>query len=274
MNKTLYITDLDGTLLGENTAVSEFTVKAINQLIRAGMKFTYATARSNKSSSELTRNLELEIPKIVYNGAFLIDTKDQTPLVQNVFDGKGVQEAIGIFKECRASPLVYSFIDGAERVTRVAGCENEGILHYINGREGDSRFRTVDNYEDLYEGDVYYFTCIGEKEEMTAIKEQFAGKAFCNVILQQEIYRPEYWCEIMPVKASKANAILQLKEMFGFERVVAFGDSFNDMSMFKVADECYATGNAVPELKAIATGVIGANHEDGVAKWLMEHVKS
>ena len=38
--------------------------------------------------------------------------------------------------------------------------------------------------------------------------------------------------------------------------------------MFKIADECYAVKNAVPELKNIATGVIGANTEDSVAKYI------
>ena len=75
----------------------------------------------------------------------------------------------------------------------------------------------------------------------------------------------------MPKAATKANAILQLKEILGCDKVVCFGDAENDIPMFQIADECYAVANAVPELKAIATGVIGSNAEDGVAKWLLEH---
>ena len=41
--------------------------------------------------------------------------------------------------------------------------------------------------------------------------------------------------------------------------------------MFELADESYAVANAVPELKAVATGVIAGNDEDGVAKWLEEN---
>ena len=41
--------------------------------------------------------------------------------------------------------------------------------------------------------------------------------------------------------------------------------------MFRLADEAYAVGNAVEELKKIATGVIGSNNEDGVAKWLAQN---
>ena len=91
--------------------------------------------------------------------------------------------------------------------------------------------------------------------------------------MQQELYRPEYWCEIMPAKASKANAIRKLKEMRGCSRVISFGDAINDIPMFEISDECYAVENAVDELKAVATGVIESNEEDGVAKWLLSHVE-
>ena len=91
------------------------------------------------------------------------------------------------------------------------------------------------------------------------------------VSLQQELYRPEYWCEIMPASASKANAIRKLKEMWGCSRVVSFGDAVNDLPMFDMSDECYAVSNAVEELKAAATGIIGSNEEDGVAVWLLRH---
>lgn len=42
--------------------------------------------------------------------------------------------------------------------------------------------------------------------------------------------------------------------------------------VIRMADECYAVENAHPDLKAVATGIIGANEEDGVARWLEENV--
>jgi len=75
----------------------------------------------------------------------------------------------------------------------------------------------------------------------------------------------------MPQLATKADAILQLKQLLGINKIVVFGDAVNDIPMFEIADECYAMENAVPELKAIATEVIGNNNEDGVAKWLEEN---
>ena len=75
----------------------------------------------------------------------------------------------------------------------------------------------------------------------------------------------------MPKAASKANAIAQLKASLGCDRLVVFGDGMNDADMFAIADVSCAMGNAVDELKTMATYVIGGNNEDGVAKWLLEH---
>ena len=76
----------------------------------------------------------------------------------------------------------------------------------------------------------------------------------------------------MPKTVSKANAVQWLKQYLGCDKVVVFGDQKNDISMFEAADECYAVSNAVKDLKVLATDIIHENNEDGVAKWLMEHV--
>ena len=49
---------------------------------------------------------------------------------------------------------------------------------------------------------------------------------------------------------------------------MCFGDEVNDLPMFELADERYAVKNAAPELKKLATAVIGSNDEDAVARWL------
>ena len=47
-----------------------------------------------------------------------------------------------------------------------------------------------------------------------------------------------------------------------------FGDALNDVPMFRIADEAYAVENARPEAKEAATGILGKNDEDAVAKFL------
>jgi hydroxymethylpyrimidine pyrophosphatase-like HAD family hydrolase len=78
------------------------------------------------------------------------------------------------------------------------------------------------------------------------------------------------WIDIHHSEASKGGAILQLKRDLGASRVICFGDSDNDLSMFAMADECYAPANAKSAVKAAATAIIGHHDQDGVAEFLRE----
>ena len=44
--KTFYVSDLDGTLLNQNSTISEFTKIELNKLISSGINFTVATGRT------------------------------------------------------------------------------------------------------------------------------------------------------------------------------------------------------------------------------------
>lgn len=266
--RTLYVTDLDGTLLNGNDRISQYSIQTINELVAKGMHFTYATARSLVSASVVAQGLSTTIPVIAYNGALIIHPATGEVIASLSFTEEESAYAISVLRDKDANPLVYAYVDDVERVSYVSGRENEGIRCYLDRRKGDRRFRPLKDETCLYEGDIFYFTCIADREELLPLYEIFVNDSRYRCTLQQELYRPEYFLEIMPKKASKAEAIKKLKEIWHCDRIVSFGDAVNDIPMFEVSDECYAVANAVPELKALATDVIGANDEDGVAKWL------
>lgn len=266
--KTLYVTDLDGTLLNSNDRISQYSIQTINGLVAKGMQFTYATARSLVSASVVAKGLSTTIPVIAYNGAMIIHPDTGEVIDSLSFTEEEAGYVSGILKKNGGNPLVYAYVDGVERVSYVKGRENDGIRHYLDVRKGDRRFRPLADETCLYQGDIFYFTCIADREELLPLYELFVQDERFRVTLQQELYRPEYFLEIMPKKASKAEAIRRLKEIWHCDKVVSFGDAVNDLPMFEVSDECYAVANAVPELKARATAVITSNDEDGVAKWL------
>ena len=272
MEKILYVTDLDGTLLNKQDSISPFSIQTINNLVGQGMLFTYATARSLVSASKVTKGLSTNIPIIAYNGAFIFQPSTGEILSKEDFTEEERNRVQEVLTQYRISPLVYSFIDGIEKVSWIPQYENDGIRRYLSMRQGDKRFRAVTDIETLYEGDMFYFTCIGEKDELQPIYDIFSKDSRYHCTMQKELYRPEYWCEIMPTLATKANAIRKLKNIWGCTKVISFGDAINDIPMFEISDECYAVENAVDDLKAVATGIIESNEDDGVAKWLARSV--
>ena len=264
--KVLYVSDLDGTLLRSDERTSEYTNQVINQLTSKGMLFSYATARSYLTATKVTKGLNAKIPIITYNGAVILQNDTYEIIAKNVFSGEDKEDILNMLLDNNIYPIVYSYISGKEKFSyHVKKC-NRATTEFLATRRGDIRENPVELEEELGFGDVFYFTCIDEYEKLEPLYIRFKDRYHC--IFQKDIYSGEQWLEIIPQTVSKANAILQLKEYLGVEYIVAFGDGKNDIEMFEIADEAYAVENAVDELKNIATGIIGSNDSDSVARWL------
>ena len=263
--KTLYVSDLDGTLLRSNETVSEYTSNVINSLTDRGMLFSYATARSLITAKKVTKGINAKIPLIVYNGAFVVDNVTEEILLANYFDNT-VYEVLEELFASRIYPIVYAYIDGKERFSFVPELCTSGMKKFIESRKGDIRTNAVKKENELLNGDIFYITCIDEPKKLKPIYDKYSDRFHC--VYQKDIYTNEQWLEIMPLSASKSNAVKQLTELLRCERTVVFGDGKNDIDMFEAADESYAVMNAHQELKKYATGIISSNDDDGVAKWL------
>ena len=233
--KTLYVSDLDGTLLNRQQQTSTYTNQTIEKLVDQGMLFSYATARSYYSAKPATKGLSAKIPLILYNGAFIIDNQSQEILVSNFFLKEEVNDLAHYFNQKDFYPIVYAFINEQEKFSYISSKSTKQQLDFISTRND-----LKDRYQCLF---------------------------------SKDIYSQDWWLEILPKKATKAHAILQLKDYLKCEKVVVFGDGLNDLSMFEIADESYAVENACKELKEKATGVIGRHDQDAVARWLEENYK-
>lgn len=269
--RTLYVSDLDGTLLRSDETTSSFTNHVINNLVAQGMLFSYATARSYVTASKVTCGLNARIPVIVYNGAFVMDNETGEILLSNFFEDD-VKDLLRDLLQHEVFPIVYAFVDGKEKFSYIDEKCTEGMRAYIDSRHGDHRDHPVECTEALFEGEIFYITCIDEKGKLEPLYEKYKSKY--HAVFQRDIYTKTQWLEFMPRQASKSNAIRQLSKLLACDRVVVFGDGKNDVDMFRLADEGYAVHNAVDELKNAATAIIKSNDEDGVANWLLNHVST
>lgn len=265
--KTLYVTDLDGTLLHSNERTSEYTNEIINHLVAQGLVFSYATARSYHTSHKVTQGLNADFPLIIYNGAMVVDNASGDFLIKNFFQDE-IIDVIHDLIQHGVFPIVYAFIDGVEKFTHIPEKCSAETKAFLDTRRNDKRNNPVGTETELTTGEIFYITCIDSIEKLEPLYHKYANNYHC--VFQEDIYTKHQWLEIMPKAASKAHAIEQLKEHLGCQKVVVFGDGKNDIDMFEMADEAYAVSNAVDELKQIATKVIGCNNEDAVAKWLQE----
>ncbi len=267
---TLYATDLDGTLLRSDKSISDETVDLINQMISKGVLFTYATARSFSSASPLVEKLNLSCPAVTFNGVFVIDPKTGRHIAENILSASSLKIAVDFFRRVNLAPLVYSYIDGKERVSYLED-RLEDVSGYVGARLGDRRLRPVKSRKELFEGKVFYFTLLNPRVDYPLLDEVFSRENGFAVNLMPDTYnKDEIWYEIFSKNASKASALLQVMELTHSDRLVCFGDNSNDISMIKAADLGIAVSNACADLKKQADKVIGSSGDGAVARFIAE----
>ena len=267
-SRILYVSDLDGTLMRNDETISAYTERTLNELIEEGLAFTYATARSVESARTITGGLRLKLPVVTRNGTVLADNSTGRHLEKALF----TEEEVRLLKELLPELPEYGFVScfiGDEMIkTYIPGKHTPGMEKYLRKNEHDTRLRPAADPGSMFIGQPGYVTLIDDREKIAPIYERVRNYPGWECLFQKDTYWDEYWLEICPQNCTKARAVLKLKETFGFEKLVVFGDSVNDLSMFRSADESYAVDNAIDELKEAATAVIGSNEEDAVADFL------
>ena len=268
LSKTLFVSDLDGTLLRSDGSLSAETAEAVGRLVSNGVKFTFATARSYHTAMQAVGELPIELPVILHNGVFIRDMKSGEYTVKNLLPSPDfVKET---FEEYGLSPFVYS-ADGDKQVyTYLPDKIPPESAAFQATRVNDPRDNPVTDEAKLWMGDIFYVLCISNDERAGKICEKL--RPYYNCLYGEDYYSNDKWLEIYSKEASKANAVLQLRDLLGCNKTVVFGDGANDIAMFEAADEAYAVSGAVDALKEKATAVIGHNDDGAVVKWIEENI--
>lgn len=267
--KTLYVSDLDGTLFDSGGHLSDFTRDTLNELIANGMNFTVATARSVSSAAGLLDDLDLKVPAVMMNGVFLTDVPNQKQVYVNRYPAELAYRVINVFRSNGRPPFVYSF-NGEYIECEFTKLKNDYERQFVAKRQ--KLYRRFEKVEDYTVGNsTVYINGIDYKDTMQAVADELQkidGIKFSHYL---DTYSGDkYFVEVYVESAGKWNSIKRLKEMYGFDRVVAFGDNGNDVEMLKNADVAVAVGNALPPALEVADVVIDTNDNDGVAKYLLE----
>lgn len=263
---TLYVSDLDGTLLDSGGKLKPRAADMLDRFIENGAQFSYCTARGLSTAGEIMSAVNLKTPVVLMNGVYIYDPVTGEYPVRHTFSPKSRGLLKQAIEENGETPLVFAFIDGKERVSYIENAAN--LKAHLSRRKGDSRRRPITEREAMYDGEMFYAAFI-DPVNIDALRKTFTEENGFRTACYRDTYPPnQIWFEVFPSSAGKAAAIRKLKELTCADEVVCFGDNANDIPMFEAADRCYAVENAIPELKAIADGIIGSNDNYGVPKFI------
>jgi Cof subfamily protein (haloacid dehalogenase superfamily) len=270
--RPLYVTDLDGTLLLPDATLGDHTRTVLARLASGGALITYATARSFQSAGAIMRGTDLRLPVITYGGAITVDPRSGTAADAARIPAAAVEDTLRVLEAHAVAPLVFALHEGRDRVCWLEHDTSAGIRDFLARRPGDPRMLPLRSWSEIDLSAVFYLSAIDHDRSLLARIEVELGAGVhqaCHVILGEDVYaKGQFWLELTAAGATKAAAVLALAARLDADRIVCFGDNLNDLPMFAIADESYAVANALPQVRAAATGVIGSNADEAVARWL------
>lgn len=268
--KTLYISDLDGTLLDSNASITQKTSEILNRLTELGLNFSFATARTAASAVRITAALKIKIPCILMNGVSVYDISEQRYIKNEYINHSDADFVSDVFKRHNLYPFMYKIEKGI-LYAMYKEFPNDTMKGFYELRKHSygKPFLKCDDFTEYTHSDVVYFTICDTFERLSPIKCEIEKNNALKFTFYKDVYHPEYWfLEIFSHNASKYNAVNFLKEYCSFDKVTGFGDNLNDIPLFEACDMKVAVENAKSELKNIADTIIGDNNSDSVALWI------
>jgi Cof subfamily protein (haloacid dehalogenase superfamily) len=245
------VLDLDGTLLNSEKKISDRNCKSVMACYKQGMQIIYATARPPRAVYSFLPKELLDVGSFVfYNGAFISSS------------------SLGI----NIHEPIHSVLSA------------EVLDHCINDNPNNEiGVEVMDEWFSLKEIDYSIVTSVKENPIVKSLEELKGFDATkilitgnINVGMLREKFNSDLnilvtdngqLIQIMSKRASKEIGVAKLLDGFGLqnEEVIVFGDDHNDIGLFNTCGWSVAMGNAIKELKNIASKITESNDNDGVA---------
>lgn len=265
----LVVCDLDGTLLRSDVTLSPFARDGLNAVISAGVAVTVASARSLPAMRALLPGVELTLPVIELNGAFISDVHTGAHLVTNSVAAP--ETAVELLLDAGLAPVLTTYDGTRDNVWFDADGATTWFVEEKR-RYGDPRLRQGDIAAVSRSEQVVMITVFvpdASANLLAARLRAVAGDAVVTAT-RHEYCRGLTEIGVQSAAATKGVAVRALQVLCGTDgQVTVCGDHLNDLSMFAVADLSVAPANAHPDVLAVADVVTEPNEADGVVRFLL-----
>jgi len=255
--KTLFITDLDGTLLGPDGALPPGCAERLNALIAHGANITVATARAIVSATKVLRDVAFALPLVLMNGVLIWDCKQKRFEQIEALPRDAAVSMLESMDELGLSGFLYEA--GEDRIRRIYHTElNSASMRWFKeDRSNLYTFTQVDDLREILSKNSIYMTLSDDYIKLKSLYDRLLAIPQLRPTFYSDIYASGlWWLEIFSSRASKGEGVRYLREKFGFGRVVCFGDNLNDLPLFEAGDVKYAVADAEPRLRLMADGIV------------------
>ncbi len=244
----LVVTDLDGTLLDENKAISDDAVQVIQGLRDKNIRFTFITGRPWCAAARFAQRAKIDIPVITCNGAAI--HQGDTILWERTME---------------LAPL--------RAVLEQAAALGLTVLCSRNGNEfalSETAWTRKRDYPICAPSHALWQMRADKVNIMSGERPE----AFRSLLPQLDLLREQYaivcygdsGCEIVALGNNKAAALRVYCELYDIplEETLAIGDNENDLEMLRLAGIGAAVANATESARQSADYVCANSRTGGV----------
>lgn len=268
----IVLSDLDETLLYDHNTLTKHTIDTINQFIEDGGIFIPCTARTYTALPTQLRDLNIRYV-VCANGAIIYDIIEQKVVKSYPLAIDVVQ---GILKDLDTDRFYTTFVSNGELISE------KGLLKIMQNLWGLSK-EQIDEIQTkrLFLDDVFSKLNTNDTVDKLLFSfETIEDREYVEQTIKmtgefQALSSSEYNLEFTNIKSDKGLAGKEVAQLLGSDdyTLYAFGDNYNDVPMFKVADVGVAMLNAHPNVQKLAHTVSDhTNKEDGVANYILKYI--
>lgn len=254
MEITIILVDLDLTLLRSDATISQRTINTLKKCQEKGILVGFNTSRGLTRIEEYKKLMNPDI--LILNAGASIYYKDQLIHTEEF----STEEAQALFNK------TYEVCGQDAEIT----VDTLNDFYWNKKENKSSQYFPESKYDDLKNfGQPAMKFCVQTNDET---KAQAIIKDFpnCSAVLFSDIP----WYKFSPKTASKEHGVQFLSEYLNIPtaNMISFGDDFSDIGMLQATGIGVAMGNAIPQVKAIATAQTLSCDEDGVADFLEKNI--
>jgi len=256
MRIDLVALDLDGTLLAPDDSISPRNRELIERVLETGVRLVLVTGRGVDMPIRISNELDLNMPFICCHGALVKDFHANRVLVHTPVPQAAVKLIVDVAQAFEIPAALY---------IEESFCHLATTPQPVVEMLGNSS-RAVESFSEFVDGDgqVTFLRLFGERAQ------DVARTRLADMPVEFLHFDPWYdHAEVAIVNrdANKRAALARFCADFQIprERVLAIGDSRNDVPMLRWAGVGIAMGNASDEVKTAVSYVTASNRDDGVA---------
>lgn len=252
--------DIDGTIVDFDGEMTDRVRDAIRAADAAGHHVVIATGRSVFGALAVAKRLDLTHGWMVCsNGSITVELDPEREGGWRVSEAVTFDPKPALERMRAALPAALILVEDRE------------LHRWATGEFPQSEIMTELNMHR-----VPFEELPGTAVRIVLRDPDSTSEAFAEAVEAMGLHGVTYsvgwsnWLDIAPDGVSKASALEAVRQRLGLEPEVTFaaGDGSNDLEMIGWAHRAVAMGQAVEELKEIATEVTGTIEEDGLAQAL------